>query len=492
MTRVLMVSTDRVGSAMAGPGIRAWELARALAADHTVTLAVPGGSDLAPEQFQLAAYVPGQPGALLPLLEGSSTAAGPAGGAEVVVGQGFVFELQPELFASPLPLAIDLYDPLILEHLHLSAHADLPTAQAQHTRYQALTTAQLQRGDFFFCATERQRDHWLGALTAAGRITPELVRRTDADLRSLLGVVPSGMHSQPPTVGEPVLRGEHPAIGKHDLLLLWAGGLWDWFDPAIVIRAVAALRAEYGWLRLCFFAGARPNPHGEPFTTRTAAAARALAAELGLLDEAVIFLDEWVEYAARGAYLAEADVGVSAHLPGIETRLAFRTRLLDYLWARLPVVCSAGDSLGDDLAQAGAALAVPPGDLEGWIAALHRIATNAQLRLSCQQAAENLARHASWASVAQPLAAFCASPRRTSSAPARPVAVDAPDHPEPLPEPSAQPTVTLEQGYVQHLVDTLAARQQEVRWLRALLGQTRQQRRGILEQFRRWLERRAG
>ena len=42
MARVLIISTDIVGPAMAGPGIRAWELARALSAECTVTLAAPG------------------------------------------------------------------------------------------------------------------------------------------------------------------------------------------------------------------------------------------------------------------------------------------------------------------------------------------------------------------------------------------------------------------------------------------------------------------
>jgi hypothetical protein len=104
MTRVLIVSTDVVGARMAGPGIRAFELARALARAHSVTLAVPGGSDIADPQVRIAAYAYGEAGAFGPLLDQ----------ADVVIGQGFVFEAHPELLATELPLAIDLYDPLIL------------------------------------------------------------------------------------------------------------------------------------------------------------------------------------------------------------------------------------------------------------------------------------------------------------------------------------------------------------------------------------------
>ena len=38
---------------------------------------------------------------------------------------------------------------------------------------------------------------------------------------------------------------------------------------------------------------------------------------------------------------------VSAHFDDIETRFAFRTRLLDYFWAGLPIVTTDGDVLGD-------------------------------------------------------------------------------------------------------------------------------------------------
>ncbi|MBA2476756.1 MAG: hypothetical protein H0V40_12485, partial [Actinobacteria bacterium] len=39
-------------------------------------------------------------------------------------------------------------------------------------------------------------------------------------------------------------------------------------------------------------------------------------------------------------------VAVSAHFDDVETRFAFRTRLLDCLWAGLPVVTTRGDALG--------------------------------------------------------------------------------------------------------------------------------------------------
>lgn len=405
MVRVLLLCTDVVGSAMAGPGVRAWELACVLADEFAVTLAVPGACDVPPRGFTIVPYALGCPGALVELLAV----------ADVVVGQGFVFEQHPEVLASTLPIAIDLYDPLLLEALDLYSHLPSEQAVAQHRAYVALTTAMVRRGDFFFCATETQRDYWLGVLSTLGRVNA-LTYAGDHDLRRLIDVVPSGMVPQVPVVRHPVLRGVHPAVGAEDLVLLWAGGLWDWFDPLVLVRAVAALQGRCPQLRLCFFAGARPNASGAPFRTRHYALAHALASELGVLDRAVVFLDAWVGYAERGAFLAEADVGVSAHLPGVETRFAFRTRLLDYVWARLPVICSAGDSLGGEIAQAGAGMLVAPCDLDGWVEALQRVCDDGAWRDAARMAAARLAERYGWSEVVGPLRAFCRAPFRAPDA----------------------------------------------------------------------------
>ena len=61
----------------------------------------------------------------------------------------------------------------------------------------------------------------------------------------------------------------------------------------------------------------------------------------------MLFNDEWVAYADRGGWLLDAACAVSCHRDQPETRFSFRTRLLDCLWARLPVVCTEGDDLGE-------------------------------------------------------------------------------------------------------------------------------------------------
>jgi hypothetical protein len=97
----------------------------------------------------------------------------------------------------------------------------------------------------------------------------------------LIDVVPFGLPAQPPQKQRPVLRGVLPGIGENDVLLLWAGGLWDWLDPLALVDALPEVVAEYPQVRLVFLAGpapcaqpANPERHSSPGASSRTGAAR--------------------------------------------------------------------------------------------------------------------------------------------------------------------------------------------------------------------------
>ena len=81
---------------------------------------------------------------------------------------------------------------------------------------------QLRRGDFFLCASERQRHFWLGHLAAIGRLSPTLYD-ADPTTRSLLAVAPFGLPDKPPQRTGPGLREQLDGIGPADKVVLAAG-----------------------------------------------------------------------------------------------------------------------------------------------------------------------------------------------------------------------------------------------------------------------------
>jgi glycosyltransferase involved in cell wall biosynthesis len=101
--------------------------------------------------------------------------------------------------------------------------------------------------------------------------------------------------------------------------------------------------------------------------------ARAVAEELGALDRSVFFHDGWVPYAERADWLLDAGCALSTHADTLESRFAFRTRLLDCFWAGLPIVATAGDDLAARTAAEGLGEVVSPGDVAGTADAIERV-----------------------------------------------------------------------------------------------------------------------
>ncbi|HEY7107107.1 MAG TPA: glycosyltransferase [Acidimicrobiia bacterium] len=380
---------------MAGPAIRAFQMARALGVHHDVELLTT--NDARPVDGVASRHVAA--GELVRVAER----------AEVVVVQGDALRRAPGLRDVDAAVVVDLYDPFHLEILEQSRHLDAVTRRATVGTSLDIVNEQLRRGDFFLCASARQRDFWLGQLAAVGRVN-ERVYDADPALTSLLAIVPFGVEDQPPRAGAPALRGVVPGIGPGDEIVYWGGGIYDWFDPLTPIRAIERLRRRRERIRL-FFAGARhPNPDvGE---TPMAVRARALADDLHLTGHTVFFHD-WIDYADRGRYLCEADIGLSAHVEHVETAYAFRTRVLDYLWAGLPVVTTRGDTLADVVEREGVGITVPPGDVDALEMALERLLDEPDTRAASAAAARRVADRYRWSEVLAPLLAFCGRPARS-------------------------------------------------------------------------------
>jgi glycosyltransferase involved in cell wall biosynthesis len=356
--RIVVVTRDPTGPELGGNAMRATELARALGAHGDVLLVAPGSGP--PAQVAHAAWDPQAPRTLRPLLAG----------ADAVVSTPQSPEATAELRRCGARLVIDLYDPFPLAVLE--AHAG---SSARRRRLHAMLAGDaflegMRAAHHLVCASERQRDLWLGALLAAGLLRPETYD-SDPTLRSRIDVVPTGVPGEPPTRGRPLREaltaaGATSAGAAGSEIVLWYGGLWNWLDPVTPVRAMPALLERRTDARLVFL-GRAPSGAGEH---AAADAARVAARELG---DRVVFLDAVAPYRKRGAWLTDAACAVSAHAAHLETRFAFRTRMLDFIWAGLPVVCTEGDALSDLVARDGLGEVVAPGDHEGMAEALARV-----------------------------------------------------------------------------------------------------------------------
>ena len=327
----------------------------------------------------------------------------------IVIAFGYLLRHYPVIRRKAAYLVMDLYDPFLLENLLMHNDLDMVRREAVHESDLGVVIDQLRQADFFLCASERQRDYWLGALSMVNRVNPRSYAE-DPTLRRLIDVVPFGVPASRPQATGSAIRGDVPGIGPGDIVVLWGGGIWNWFDPLTAIRAVAAVKNEVRELRLYFMGLRHPNP--ELPEMDMAGRAVGLAQELGLLDRCVFFRNGWVPYEQRANYLLAADLAVSLHQQHIETRFAFRTRLLDYLWAGLPVIATGGDVLSDEIAEQGAGLTVSEGNVDAVAAAFRALARDPDRRRSMREQSLRLAAKHTWDRAAEPLLAYCRAPHR--------------------------------------------------------------------------------
>lgn len=395
--RVLVATPDVLTARMAGPAIRAWNIAQVLSKDHQVELVtISDLCSLSSPSFGVRAVDDEE----LERLEKW---------ADVLILQGFILLGRPFLQQSEKVLIFDVYDPLHLEQLELTRNDDDGARRGAVRVATDVLNQQLRRGDYFLCASPKQRDFWLGQMAALGRINP-LTYDEDETMASLIGVVPFGLPAEPPVAGRPAIRGVVPGIDEGDDVILWGGGVYNWFDPLTLIQAVDRLRRRRPRVRLYFMGMKHPNPSVPKMRVETAT--REMAATLGLTGSHVFFNEGWVEYDDRHNHLLEADIGVSTHLDHVETAFSARTRILDYVWAGLPVVATEGDGFAELIERESLGITVPPGNVAALEEALFRLLEDSEHASLCRKNLTAVRVRFTWPRVLEPLVTFCRAPRR--------------------------------------------------------------------------------
>jgi len=385
--RVVVLAPEPIRPKMAGMGIRALELARALHGEFDARLLVPN------DPAEAAAVASGVPVEHAPMDRLAAAAA--KADAAVVSGHAANWWFHQ---VSGLPVAVDLYDPFFVENLHYAA--TLGEGTALHDR--ATLELALARADFFLCASAEQRLFYAGALFEHGRIGPRNFP-DDPTLASLLAIVPFGVPGEKAAGDRAAGR---RAVGvSADGPLVFFGGIYDWYEPGLLLDAWPGVLRRHPDAKLLFF----ENPNPETTPQRVYGRARERARSIDPQGKSVLF-SQWLPYSARADLYAAVDLLVSISSEGLERDLAFRTRLLDAAWGGVPSVSVAGGPLARQLEEAGAGRRVA-GTASALAEAVSQLLTESALRERMVAAARKFAAARSWPSVAAPLSSWCREAR---------------------------------------------------------------------------------
>lgn len=395
--RVLVITGDLLGPKMAGPAIRAWEMAKALHEVCEVRLVSTKASTLESNDFPvLFANEP----ELKQLVQWC----------EVLIFQGYTLSTFPWIRKTDTIIVADIYDPMHLEYLEQGKDQSIHKRAKMTDYISEVLNLQLEQADFFLCASEKQRDFWLGQLAAASRVNPLNYDR-DPSLRSLIDIAAFGISNTPAVQNRHAIKGQVPGISLDDQVILWGGGIYNWFDPLTLIRAVSSLTATHPKIKLYFLGVKHPNP--DVPAMRMTAQTMQLSDELGLTGTHVFFNADWVDYDDRVNFLLDADLGVSTHYDHVETAFSFRTRILDYLWAGLPIVSTAGDSFAELIQEHELGAVVPPEDADALADAIVKLLYSSERKNISTRVVE-FGETMRWEQTLRSLLTFCMNPYRAA------------------------------------------------------------------------------
>jgi len=184
MAKVLIYSSNVIGKSMAGAAIRPWEFAKTLSEKHEVVLFSPGKSEAKPQNFSLLSVTD-------PAFKKHFQ------NADILLTQRLTFPLAALAIRNQLKIIIDAYVPgplELLEHFKADVATDREGKIFSETSNLILS---FKLADGILCASEKQRQLWIGFLLGQKIISPAFYDQ-DSNLQKFLSVVPFGLPSTPP------------------------------------------------------------------------------------------------------------------------------------------------------------------------------------------------------------------------------------------------------------------------------------------------------
>lgn len=360
MKKILLICPEIIGKKMAGPGIRYYQLACQLAKNFQVTLASYPIKKSEKTKGNFRQIYFSKINQLAPLLKKC----------DAIIALGMWPEAMLYFKKFRKFIICDLYDPHTFENLERDKRKK--EKERLFSEISLQIKYQLLLGDHFLCASERQKDYFLGILSALGRINPKIYQN-NPNLENFFTILPFG-YQKNKSKFKPKIKGIIPGINKKDKVIIWGGGIWDWFDAQSVIFAFKDLIKKYPTWKLLFLGVRHPNP--QIVQNNQLAKCYQLASKFKLLNKNIFFNFDWIPYQEYPDYFKEADLGISTHFNNLETRYAFRTRIISYLGAQLPMVVTKGDVLANLVAKKKLGIVVDFEDINGLKKAIKKLLTS--------------------------------------------------------------------------------------------------------------------
>lgn len=182
--------------------------------------------------------------------------------------------------------------------------------------------------DCTIAGTYEERLILLGTLVSLGRVN-FATYFDDKKLDTLIKVLSIGYSRD---YNEKKLFGLDNSNDDRKFTLLWNGGIWNHYDPSVIIHAIKHLETKDVDASLLFMYYSVNNP------TTTAMQIKELSEELGLLGKSIVFNEKPVYFDNRVQYLESAKAIICMFQREADAENSLRLRFRDCLLYEKPVI----------------------------------------------------------------------------------------------------------------------------------------------------------
>ncbi len=349
------------------PGIRTWQMASPLLADGHELLLVccrysAGYGDQEPDTIELE-----RPEAGLKCLLLRDSLFNDAGYLQTlhdqfqpdcVVGATVIPSAAAVKLETGAPIWADLFGHFMAEG---QAKASVYQDDELLTSYFGIARSILLRADIFSTVSHAQELAAIGELGLSGRLNS----RTSG--YGFTVEIPCAMDAEPFPETGPVIRGD--LVAEDDFVILWSGGYNTWADVDTLFKALETAMSRDPGIRFVSIGGELTGQDD-----RTYPRFREMVEQSSLRDRC--FFKGWIPTAEVPAHYADADVGINVDKDIYEVRLGSKNRILDWMRAGLPALCSRVCELSIALEESGVGFTYPPGDSAALAETILRLAAD--------------------------------------------------------------------------------------------------------------------
>nr|ADZ45331.1 putative glycosyltransferase [Streptomyces sp. NRRL 30471] len=211
-----------------------------------------------------------------------------------------------------------------IEHLEYPSLLVRPDPAAAYRPLVADYQRQLQVSHHFLCRSEVERATLIANLCLTGRLAPRDIQMSRT-LAHLVSLVPIGFSDRSASA--------MAAVAPDPLAdFLWTGGIWSFYDPMLLVDAVAVCR-DRGRRADTAFLYARRKADNAELVGDLASRIKELR-----IEDRVTLVDEPLPHDRRDAHLKAARAFISVAEPGAENQTCVRLRLRDSRLHGIPMV----------------------------------------------------------------------------------------------------------------------------------------------------------